>query len=112
MCRNWVLTRARLIPGELQQLLNPLGIPFDLDTEVYHNGRLASGLHSYAGWYHFVGRILAGERENSPPLSFAPFSVYFASNCSLLPDAFAGQPVVQLEFTADVPWLSDIAEPS
>jgi hypothetical protein len=28
-----------------------------LDGEVYHNARLASGLHDYGGWFHFVGAL-------------------------------------------------------
>src|SRR5262245_42240485 len=62
-CRNWVASRVQLIPSGFRDLLERLGIPSDRDAEVYHNARLESGLHSYGGWYHFVGNILFGERE-------------------------------------------------
>src|SRR5262245_24899581 len=78
-CCNWAETRARLFPPELQQLLDRLGIPFDREAEVYHNARLESGLHSYEGWYHFVGQVLSGERECSPNVALESFSVYFHS---------------------------------
>jgi len=95
---------------EFRALLERLGIPFNREAEVYHNSRLESGLHSYGAWYHFIGRVLFGERECSPNFVFGPFSVYFHSKPVLQPDVVAGQPVVQLEVVADVPWLSDVPE--
>lgn len=109
-CRNWVESRGQILPRELRDLLERLGIPPDRDAEVYHDGRLDSGLHSYGGWYHFVGRVVRGEREDAPLLEFGFFRVFFHSSPGLVPEAFAGQPVVQLEFMAEVPWLSRIAE--
>jgi hypothetical protein len=91
-------------------LLNRLGIPFDREAEVYHNCRLESGLHSYGAWYHFVGRVLFGERECSPNVLFGPISVYFHSKPALLPEAFVGQSAAQLEVVAEIPWLSDVPE--
>lgn len=91
-------------------MLGRLGIPFDRESEVYHNGRLESGLHSYGAWYHFVGRVLFGERECSPNVAFGPLSGYFHSKPALLPEAFAGQPVAQLEVVAEIPWLSEVPE--
>jgi hypothetical protein len=109
-CCNWVSTRERLLPPELRELLDRLGIPFDREVEVYHNARLDSGLHSYGAWYHFFGRIMFGENESSPHLNFGKFEVWFGSKPALLPAAFAGHPVVRLDVSADVPWLSEIPE--
>ncbi len=109
-CRNWAATRDRLLPGSFRRLLDQLGIPCDREAEVYHNARLGSGRHSYGAWYHFIGRVQFGEREDSPPLVFGPFVVHFHSRPALLPEAFAGQPVVQLEVDAEVPWLSSVPE--
>ncbi len=109
-CRNWAATRGHLLPEEFRALLDRLGIPINREAEVYHNGRLPSGLHSYGAWYHFVGRVLFGEREGSPNAAFGPLSVFFHSSPVLLPDAFAGQPVLQLEVEAEVPWLSGVPE--
>jgi hypothetical protein len=109
-CRNWAATRQRLLPEAFRGLLSQLGIPPDREAEVYHNARLESGLHSYGAWYHFVGRVLSGERGCSPDVAFGPLSVYFHSRPALLPSAFADQPVVQLEVVAEVPWLSEVPE--
>jgi hypothetical protein len=109
-CRNWAATRGRLLPEEFRRLLGRLGIPVDREAEVYHNGRLESGLHSYGAWYHFVGNVLFGEQECSPNVAFGALAVFFHSKPALLPEAFAGQSVVQLEVVAEVPWLSEAPE--
>jgi len=109
-CRNWAATRERLLPPEFRRLLDQLGVPFNREAEVYHMCRLESELHSYGAWYHFVGRVMFGERECSPHVAFGPFSVFFHSRPALLPEAFAGRPVVQLEVVAEVPWLSEVPE--
>ena len=43
---------------------------------------------------------------------FGPFSVYFHSKPALVPESFAGHPVVQLEVMAEVPWMSDVPDAS
>jgi hypothetical protein len=109
-CRNWAATRSRVLPEEFLALLGRLGIPINREAEVYHNCRLESGLHSYGAWYYFVGRVLFGEQECSSNVTFGPLSVYFHSQPALLPGTFAGQPVVQIEVVAEVPWLSEEPE--
>jgi hypothetical protein len=103
-------TREQLLPPKFRDLLGQLGIPFDQETEVYHMCRLESGLHSYGAWYHFVGRVLFGELECSPNVVFGSISIFFHSSSALAPEAFARQPIVQLELDAEVPWLSAIPE--
>jgi len=73
---NWSNKRMHRISFSLFGLLNR-------EAEVYYNGRLESGLHSYSAWYHFVGRTLFGERECSPNVVFGPFSVFFHSRTSV-----------------------------
>ena len=109
-CRNWAESRDQLHTREFLALLHSLGIPCDHEREVYHNGRLESGLHCYGAWYNFVGRVLRGSRESAPNLVFGALSVYFSTDLVLLPEAFEGQPVVQLEVGATVPWLTRIPE--
>jgi hypothetical protein len=109
-CRNWAATRTVIFPTGFRELLARLGIPFDREADVYHNARLNSGLHCYGAWYHFVGRVLQGEKECAPNVLLGPFSVFFHSTPALLPEVFTGQPVVQLEVVAEVPWLSDVPE--
>ena len=109
-CLNWAATRERLLPAEFSRLLDQLGIPFNREAEVYHNARLLTGLHSYGAWYHFVGRVLFGEREGSANVVFGSFSCFFHSSPALAPEVLAGKPVVQLEIEAEVSWLSELPE--
>lgn len=109
--RNWLETYAAVLPPALLDLLGRFGIPPRRDAEVYHCGRLGPGRHYYGGWYHLVGRVEFGEQEASPPVQFGPCRVYFHSRPALLPKVFEGRPVIQMEFEAEVPWLSGLPEP-
>lgn len=109
-CRNWAAARELFLPGGFLALLSRLGIPCDQEAEVYHTGRLESGLHQYGAWYHFIGRVVFGEKDCSPNIEYDAVSLYFCSSQSLLPEPFEGQPIVQLEIEAKVPWMSEIPE--
>lgn len=111
-CRNWAETRESIHPSGFQELLSELGIPMNRESEVYHNCRLESGLHSYGGWYHFVGSIVSGYKELSPNVEYDSFSIYFSSQPALVEEEFANLAVVQLEFSAEVPWMSGVQEAS
>jgi hypothetical protein len=114
-CQNWMTTRDRLYAGEFQELLDRLGIAADLEAEVYHISKLdeeVPGRHLYAGWYPLVGRILNGERECSGDVQLGFSQLFFHSAPGpLMPKAFDHlHPLIQLEFTATVPWLSHLPE--
>jgi hypothetical protein len=84
--------------------------------------RLTSGKHLYSGRFHFVGSIVSGgeawkevaENLRQPDLEEADenFSLGFTSRLGLVREAFAGLPLVQLEFTAKAPWVLSSGEPS
>jgi hypothetical protein len=90
--------------------------PAELCTIAY---REPSGLYLIGGWFHFVGSILSGDDalhwENNtgtyrlekltPAVEFG-----FSARLVLVPEAFVGLPLVQLEFQTRVPWVR--AEPS
>ena len=98
------------MPVKLQEFLDLLGVPLDGEVEVYHNCKLDSGLHSYGAWYHFVGKLLSGERDKPQALEFGSYSVSFRSDLDLLREEFKGQSVVQLDIHAEVTWVSDVPE--
>src|SRR6267142_1334924 len=84
--------------------------------------RLASGKHLYGGWFHFVGSILSGAdaakqvAENlwQPDLERISenFNLGFSSRVELARKPFVGLRLVQLEFTAEVPWVLTTPEPN
>lgn len=114
-CLNFVASRDTAYPEAILSLFTQLGIDPRHEAEIYHMGRLGSGKHLYGGWFHFVGAI-ASEAGAVGPFDMeqgddAAFRIFFANKASMLPDAFVGQPVVQLEFVAQVPWSLGSPEP-
>jgi hypothetical protein len=68
------------------------------------------------GWFHFVGHLDQGEDAWRPvgdsgyTLDAEPFpgieSIGFTTRLALVPETFEGQPLVQLEFEATIPWVT------
>ena len=117
-CRNFDAAAGRTFPSEFVALADALGIDPVKPAELCHWCREPSGLHLTGGWFHLVGLIVAGEdvmhwdgssgtfrfEELVPGLEFG-----FSARLALVREAFAGLPLVQLEFQTRVPWV--LAEP-
>ena len=120
-CLNFAAARAQIYPADVIALFEKLGISPNREVEIYHMARLASGKHLYGGWFHFVGSILSGAdaakqvAENlwQPDLERISqnFNLGFSSRVALARKTFAALPLVQLEFTAEVPWVLTTPEP-
>ena len=121
-CLNFVAARDQIYGPDVLALLEKLGVSPNREVEIYHMARLESGRHLYGGWFHLVGSIVSGAdaaekiSENTwrPNLeeSSEYFSLGFSSRLELVREPFAGLPLVQLEFTAKVPWVLARGEPS
>jgi hypothetical protein len=100
----------QVFSGDFLAFLDKPGIDPHKDGEVYHNARLASGLHDYAGWFHFVGTL--DEFGGFPVVQFGDdFTAWMCHATALRLPTLTDFPAVQLEFHATaVPWLLD--EPS
>jgi hypothetical protein len=105
-CENfWAAVGAGCaFPAEFVALAQTLGIDLAKPAELYEVADVRPGWHLYEGWYHFVGTApCAG---TTPAATEAkPFLAYLLSENSLAHEAFRGQPLVQLEFQAVVPWV-------
>lgn len=120
-CKNFIAARERVYPAEVLALFDKLGILFDREAEVYHMARMESGKHLYGGWFHFVGRMLSGgdavkqvaENVWQPDLEKVneDFSLGFRTCAQLLRKPFERKLIVQVEFTANVPWVISSREP-
>ena len=116
-CRNFAALRDHIYPLLAREIFEQLGIRYDREAEIYH-ARMNAGVHSYGGWFHFVGQILSGEdlmKEGDP--RFHPervdenFAMGFTARIALLEKPFADLPVAQLEFFAEsVPWVLEEPE--
>jgi len=121
-CLNFAAARDQIYVPELVALLEKLGISANREIEIYHMARLESGRHIYGGWFHFVGSIISGadaakkvaENVWQPDLEETSeyFSLGFSSRVALVRDSFKGLPLVELEFTAKVPWVLATTEPN
>ena len=120
-CFNFANARHLIYPTEVIDLLEWLGIDPLLETEVTHVRRLDSGLHTYCCVFHLVGELVEGQARNlnlSGRLQNQYLveagdgvSLAFSADASLAPDEFRGQPIVELEFSVDAPWISNAPEP-
>ncbi len=101
-CRNFIAQRDRAFPEQFLKLLDQLGIDWRKEGEVYECGPDATGRHIYGGWFYFVGRMVqAGERL----LETAKFKYYIGTSFPTPPRAFAGHPVLTVEFETTLPWV-------
>ncbi|GJL80120.1 MAG: hypothetical protein NPINA01_31090 [Nitrospinaceae bacterium] len=115
-CKNFEKLGADVFPPEMHEIFRLLGIDFAKPVEVFRYCRLDSGLHSYGGWYHFIGSIVDGadcvqncsvELERiSDKASFG-----FSRQASLVHDSFPDHPVIQLDIDIEIPWVLNETEP-
>ncbi len=116
--------RLRLLPVPQLRgrgaLADALGVDLAKPAELTHWYRDPSGRYLTGGWFHVVGRIVAGadthpneDGTGDPPYELLAPDVYggFARHAALVAQHFAGQPVVQWEFQTLVPWVLDQDEP-
>jgi hypothetical protein len=121
-CKNFVAQRQSIYPAAVTSLFDQLGIDPSREAEIYHNARMPSGLHLYGGWFHFVGSIEKGGdafvpvAPNAGSFALEPvgehFKLGFSAHIGLAPPSFAGRPLVQVEFSAEIPWVISATEPN
>lgn len=118
-CLNFLANRNQVYPAEILALFSQLGIDYTKETEVYQLTRLDSGLHLYNGWLHFIGHFKSGidskvQIEEVPDtqickLEFEPvdehFQIGFTKDARSYWESFEGKPLVQIEFTVEIPWV-------
>jgi len=119
-CVNFAEQRNKIYPDAALALFESLGIQSNREAEIYHLGRLESGRHLHGGWFHLVGSIISGsdafnqvsENDWRPDLEIESenFSLGFTSRLGLVRKPFKGLQLVQLEFTAQIPWILEAKE--
>jgi hypothetical protein len=121
-CLNFATAREQIYWQPALGLFEKLGISPNREIQIYHLVRLESGLHQYGGWFHIVGSIASGadaakrvaENMWQPDLEEISenLSIGFSARVALVPAPFKNLPLVQLEFTAEVPWILNAPEPT
>jgi hypothetical protein len=129
-CKNFVQVRDQAYPPEVLTVFDSLGIDFRKESEVHYYGRTPAGLHTYRGWFYMAGSIEHGPESwhslpgNKPERRFHRMgpnlevglgrkSDYGFSEWEtvLISAGFADGPCIEIDFYADLPWLSDAPEP-
>ncbi len=119
-CLNFAANRDHTFPAAIRTFLKTAAIPINREAEIYHCGKVVSGLHLYGGWFHFVGRIVTGadayvphdaqsgcfELHNFSSIASAGVS----SMTALVDPAFKHEAVLQLEFSVEIPWVLETPE--
>jgi hypothetical protein len=106
-CRNFIAAREQAYPAEVKSLAETVGISPLTESEIWEHGATVperAGLRLYGGFFHFVGEIVHDASE-------AVEDIFFLKARSLLPRSFGDAPVVQAEFTMNVPWVIDEPPP-
>lgn len=108
-CRNFVAVRDRAYPRSFVALLSRLGVDPHKEAEVTELGQTHSGRHLYSGFYHFVGEVIRdpGDRMSIVGAESADstWQVFFTTRRSLALQSFGDRPLVELEFTVELPWI-------
>jgi hypothetical protein len=121
ICKNYQAARERVFGAEAQELLRQLGIDGTREVEILHTHRISRGRHAYQGWFHLFGALESGKDAYVPRGdAFAlevegcgdSLSFGFTSRLSLVSNVWVNAQILQLEFTAIVPWVLEIDEPS
>jgi len=129
-CTNFAQVRDQAYPPEILMVFESLGIDYRKESEVHYYGRTPAGLHTYRGWLYLAGSIERGpeswhsQPDNKPERRFHRIGPGFQvglgkkSNYGfsewetvLIAAGFADGPSVEIDFYADLPWLSDAPEP-
>ena len=112
--KNYISYRDKVFSNEIKLLFEALGIDYKKEVEITSFENLSDGLHRIGGWFHFKGRVLAGNdyRVSLPSGGHTfdlteisdKFSIGFAEvNASA---HFADKlGLVQVEFMTYIPWV-------
>lgn len=104
-CKNYRAFANTCTPT-LNAFFQQLGIT-DLKyiAEIMPFHTTANGLVFYGGFYHLCGCILNDIENDFLPIT-EQFNVSFSRKCDLLPKTFP-RPAIQLNISAQIPWIID-----
>jgi hypothetical protein len=106
-CQRFAAARSSAYPASFVELLRTLGTQPKSETEIFYCGEVSPHRHRYGGWFHIVGRLIAGPDAKATPSLYyepleGPIAIGFTNSRDLASDAFAGHQLLQLEFVTEV----------
>ena len=119
-CKNLVVARDRAYPEDARQVFSQLGIDYRKEAETWEWNRVRPKLHSYGGFFHFVGSVISGAEAVQYVNGTGTFHLErigeyfeygFRREAELIEEPFKNQAVAQLQFTTLVPWVIEAPDP-
>jgi len=106
-CRNFAIASSHLPPA-YYHLLRDLGIDANKPAEVVEYQKNPDGTHYYGWWFHVIGTMHTANPDAPGKATSitAGLTMFFWPKDYLLPASFS-QPVLQVEFFGNLPWLLD-----
>jgi hypothetical protein len=118
-CENYLACRNDIFPDEVKKLFENLGIDYKKDVDIMTNYKTSDGLYNTMGWFHFKGRIIAGETSAIPLPEGNGYSITLInivenfsigfSNRDNLSSFENNDDVIELTFETNIPWVLDPA---
>ena len=116
-CENY-FEATKQFPEQVHSFFSSLGVDIYRSSEVFGTYDEKTKLYNYGGFYHIAGKILEQKEEmyfkkseklweqnpNMVMLIADNFSVWFSSECSLVPDGFP-EPHIQMDISFNVPYV-------
>ena len=110
-CRNFRALGSEAFDADTRALLGRLGIDPCKPSELHDAGAGDAGKVPYAGWFHFVGGALTGDREGAAE-TVDGFKYFIIARAIKTPERLLSHPVLQLEFQVSLPWVIDEPVPA
>ena len=102
-CKNYVAALPGSLPDEVLQFFYSTGIDPKKNAEVYEQGEILPGIHSYGGEYYLWGSIVS-EPKREHVLSKG-FRFAFMKPSPLAQKQFRNEGALCFYFNAEIPWV-------
>ena len=110
-CRNWIAQRDKEYPTELRNFFELVGIDPHKEAEVWEAGPIEGGYFHNGGWWHFIADVEV-EGESNIRLNAESFGrarewelLFLPNQKSLKLKTLPESPIVQVEFSVQLPWV-------
>lgn len=110
-CNNFV-EACKYLDASVVNVFNKLGIHPDMPTHLSDYPAMEDGMRVYMGSYHLIGKVLEGKLctmsdwNDTNTIQIKNFTVGFSKDLQFVPKDFPN-PVLQLDFEAEIPWVLD-----
>lgn len=110
-CNNFV-EACKQLDTSVASIFNRIGINPAIPGHLSDYPTMDDGIRKYIGNYHIVGRLLEGELcstsnwNDTNTVQIKNFTLRLSKDLEFVPKGFPN-PVLQLEFDANIPWVLD-----